>query len=127
MAEEHHLAPVTWKDALFSAFWVFLAAFIGSMIVVVPFFFVKPSVGIWVSVGIAAASLFVMGAYKALRMGIGNPLLAGLELTVIGVASAMAGWGIGMLFALALGSSCNGSAGGGWSWLVSIYPPAAGG
>ena len=99
LSEEHKVQPVTRKDALISALFVFVAALIGSVIPLIPFFFASPSTGIWISIGVSSAALFALGAYNALIFRIGNWFLKGLELTAIGVASAMVGWGIGIAFA----------------------------
>jgi VIT1/CCC1 family predicted Fe2+/Mn2+ transporter len=42
-------------------------------------------------------ALFAFGAYKA-KVTIGHPVKAGLELALIGIASALIGHGIGALF-----------------------------
>jgi len=49
------------------------------------------------SVGIAATSLFAVGAYKA-RQTTSPVLRSALELMTIGLVSAFIAWGIGKLF-----------------------------
>jgi VIT1/CCC1 family predicted Fe2+/Mn2+ transporter len=99
MAEEHRLPPLDRGHALRSALVVGLAAMIGSLVPVVPFFFLGVAAAAWASVGVAAASLFAIGVYKA-RRTIGHPVVAGIEMVAIGIASALAGWAVGALFAL---------------------------
>jgi len=42
-------------------------------------------------------ALFLVGVYKA-RQTVGRPGRSGLQMAVIGIASALAGYGIGTLF-----------------------------
>jgi VIT1/CCC1 family predicted Fe2+/Mn2+ transporter len=50
-----------------------------------------------IAIGSAALVLFALGAYKA-AVTDGAWWWSGLELALIGLASAMAGYGIGLLF-----------------------------
>ncbi len=99
MAEEHKLPPLERGQAVRSAVVVGVASILGSLVPVAPFVFLSFAVAAWASVSVAAASLFGIGVYKA-RRTIGRPLVAGMEMVAIGIASAMAGWGIGALFAI---------------------------
>jgi predicted membrane protein (TIGR00267 family) len=96
MAEEHQLTPVDRRQALRSALVVTIAAIIGSLIPILPFFFLPVGTSMWLAVLIAAVVLFVVGAYKA-RITIGKPVRSGLEMAVIGTVSAMAGYAVGAL------------------------------
>jgi len=98
LREEHKIYPVTRKDALLSSAFVFVAALLGSLVPLVPFFFLSPSLGIWISMAVCAIVLFVVGLYKSLALKVGNPFFKGLEMTLIGMASALVGWGIGVGF-----------------------------
>jgi len=97
LAEEHRLAPKTRRQAANSALTVGLSAIIGSLIPLAPFFALPIVPGIWTSLAISAAALFTFGAYKAKRT-IGHAGRSGLELLVIGMISALVGYGIGLLF-----------------------------
>ncbi len=97
MAEEHRLAPTSRREALRAAFIVGGSAVVGSLIPVLPFAFLGIGVASWVSVGVAALALFVVGAYKA-RVTVGHPGKSGLELALIGTVSAVAGYAVGLLF-----------------------------
>jgi len=97
MAEEFQMSPPDKSRAINSAFLVGLAAIIGSLIPLVPFFFLPILLGIWVSLAISAITLFVVGAYKA-RVTVGNPGRSGLQMTIIGIASALVGYVVGLLF-----------------------------
>jgi vacuolar iron transporter family protein len=96
MAEEHQLSPVDRKTALRAAWVVGLSAIIGSLVPIAPFVFLPVSTSMWMSVLFTALVLFGIGAYKA-RMTVGRPMRSGLEMTVIGIVSAMAGYLVGVL------------------------------
>jgi vacuolar iron transporter family protein len=96
MAEEHQLSPVDRKTALRAAWVVGLSAIIGSLVPIAPFVFLPVSISMWMSVLFTALVLFGIGAYKA-RVTVGKPMRSGLEMTVIGIVSAMAGYLVGVL------------------------------
>ncbi|HOS80600.1 MAG TPA: VIT1/CCC1 transporter family protein, partial [Anaerolineae bacterium] len=67
-----------------------------------PFFFlasglVSRGLSIGISLGVSAVALFLVGVYKA-RQTVGRPGRSGVQMAVIGIASALAGYGIGTLF-----------------------------
>jgi VIT1/CCC1 family predicted Fe2+/Mn2+ transporter len=62
-----------------------------------PFFFFDTGLSMWLSVGVAALTLFIVGAYKA-RVTVGRPLRSGLQIALIGTISAMVGYVIGLIF-----------------------------
>jgi VIT1/CCC1 family predicted Fe2+/Mn2+ transporter len=101
MAEEHGLAPINRKHALRSAFVVGISAIIGSLIPMVPFFFlsIPVNVSMMLAVLVAALTLFIVGAYKA-RLTIGSPGKSGLEMAAIGTVSALVGYAVGVLLKL---------------------------
>src|SRR5439155_317685 len=80
---------------------ILAAALAATLIPLVPFLFV-PLFGISVTaatimaVPLCAIVLFAVGAYKALTL-IGDWRISGLQMTVIGMVSAAAGYGIGRL------------------------------
>lgn len=96
MAEELQLAPTDRKQALRSALIVGLAAIVGSLIPLAPYFFLPVGMSMWLSIVIAALTLFVVGAYKA-RRTVGHPGKSGLEMAVIGTVSALVGYAVGAL------------------------------
>src|SRR6266566_4608028 len=101
MRDELHLAPVSGTGVVARALVTGFATLIGSLIPLVPFLFV-PLFGISVTaatimaVPLCAVVLFAVGAYKALTL-IGDWRISGLQMTVIGMVSAAAGYGIGRL------------------------------
>lgn len=96
MAEEHQLSPVDRSTALRSALIVGFSAIVGSLIPLVPFVFLPVNTSMWASVVMTAVVLFIVGAYKA-RVTVGKPGRSGIEMALIGTASAMAGYLVGLL------------------------------
>lgn len=97
MNEELKLSPVSKKQPYTAALIVFSATIVGSFIPIMPFFFLPIAQSIWISLGISALALFIVGAVKA-RLTVGNWGRSGLEMTLIGIVSALAGYGVGLLF-----------------------------
>ena len=101
MRDELHLAPVSSIGLVRRAFVTGFSTLVGSLIPLIPFLFV-PLFGISVTaatimaVPLCAAVLFGVGAYKALTL-VGDWRISGLQMLVIGMASAAAGYGIGRL------------------------------
>jgi len=94
MAEELKISPVEGHSLLRSAGIVGIAAIIGSLIPVVPFFGFPVTVAIWGSIAMAGASLFIVGAYKA-KATVGVWWKSGLQLLGIGLVTALIGYAIG--------------------------------
>jgi predicted membrane protein (TIGR00267 family) len=96
MTEEHRLADVDRKTSLRSAAVVGLASLVGSLLPLAPFLVLPVLAGSWAAVVFAAATLFALGVYKA-KVTVGHPVRSGLELAAIGTASAVVGYGVGVL------------------------------
>jgi VIT1/CCC1 family predicted Fe2+/Mn2+ transporter len=97
MSEEFQMTPPEKTRAFRSALIVGLSALAGSLIPLLPFFFLNVSLSIWSSIVIAALTLFIVGAYKA-RVTIGKPFRSGMQMAVIGTISALAGYVVGLIF-----------------------------
>ena len=98
MEQELKLEPIDRKAAIPAAIIVGVAAVIGSVIPLLPFFFLPIKNAIIVSLIISAISLFIVGYYKA-KKTIGRQLLKqGIEMMIIGMVSAIVGFFIGSLF-----------------------------
>jgi predicted membrane protein (TIGR00267 family) len=95
MAEEHNLHPIARRSSLRSAFVVGAASLVGAALPLVPFVLLPASIGAWAAVAFGALVLFAFGAYKA-RVTIGRPLKSGAELALIGTASALAAYAVGL-------------------------------
>lgn len=96
MREEHRLTPVDRADALRAALVVGVASVFGSVLPVMPFVLLGRSHALWVSALTSVSLLFALGAYES-RITVGRPLRGGLALAMIGSASALLGWLVGML------------------------------
>ena len=94
---ELKLSPVASSTALRSAFVVGVSAIVGSLIPLMPFFFLPIATSIVTAIVLAAATLFGAGLYKA-RATVGHPGKSGLQMAVIGIVSALAGYVVGLLF-----------------------------
>jgi VIT1/CCC1 family predicted Fe2+/Mn2+ transporter len=97
MLEEHGLVSPAPHAERRAALVVGLAALAGSLLPLAPFLIWRVSVAIAVAVPLGACCLFAAGAWNA-RATVGRPIRAGIELAAIGTASALVGWGIGLLF-----------------------------
>jgi vacuolar iron transporter family protein len=101
MRDELHLSPVPSAGIPRRAFVTGFSTLVGSLIPLAPFALV-PLAGISVTtatilaVPLCAAVLFAVGAYKAITL-VGDWRISGLQMTVIGMISAAAGYGIGRL------------------------------
>ena len=97
MRDELHLNPVEEKRPFKAALVVGVAAVVGSFIPLWPFFFLPLQSGIYVSMIVSAIALFMVGVVKA-KLTVGNWGKTGLQMAIIGMVSALAGYGIGLLF-----------------------------
>jgi len=97
MSEEFQMTPPEKSKAFNSALIVGLSALAGSLVPLLPFFFLNVGSSIWLSILLAALTLFVVGVYKA-RVTIGRPLRSGIQMAVIGTISALAGYVVGLIF-----------------------------
>ncbi len=96
MTEEHRLSEVDHGASLRSAAIVGVSALTGSLLPLVPFLLLPVRAGAWAAVALATATLFGLGAYKA-KVTVGHPARSGLELSLIGSASAAVGYAVGAL------------------------------
>lgn len=97
MRNELKLTPIENVNVLRIALVVGASAIVGSLIPLLPFLLLPIGLAVPVSLGVSALALFVVGAYKA-RITVGRPARSGLQMAVIGIVSALAGYLIGALF-----------------------------
>ncbi len=97
MAHELQLQPVEEKGLISDALLVGFSAIVGSLVPLAPFFFLPRIAAIWAGLAFAAAVLYGVGALKA-KLTVGKPHRSGLQMMLIGILSALAGYGIGALF-----------------------------
>jgi VIT1/CCC1 family predicted Fe2+/Mn2+ transporter len=96
MQQELKLTPPK-ENLIFTSAVVGLSALIGSFIPATPFFFLSIHNATIVALIVSTIILFFVGVYKA-KTTVGNPLKSGVELAVIGMLAALAGYAIGALF-----------------------------
>jgi predicted membrane protein (TIGR00267 family) len=98
MAQEFQLAPADEKGALKRSALVGIAAIVGSLIPLLPFFILPVSQSMVVSIILTGLTLFGVGVYKAKIMSIGRWYRSGFQMAAIGIVAALAGYLIGLLF-----------------------------
>ena len=96
MKDELGLTPVNRTDAIFSSVVVGGAAVAGSLVPLAPFLFVSATSGIPLSLVVSALVLFLVGFVKA-KVTVGSPLKSGVQLLIIGILSALAGYFVAAL------------------------------
>ena len=101
MAHELNLSPVERTQARKSALLVGVAAIVGSVIPLAPFVFLSTMGltifgGILTSLVVSAVTLFAIGWYKG-KATLGRPARSGTQMLIIGIVSALAGFGIAYL------------------------------
>lgn len=98
MQQELKLEPIQRKEALPAGIIVGFSAIVGSFIPLLPFFFFPIKTAIAISLVVSSLTLFVVGYYKA-KKTLGRQFIRqGLEMTVIGMVSALVGYFVGSLF-----------------------------
>ena len=96
MAEELRLLPEDYEKPVKSAFVVGVSAVIGSLVPVVPFFFLPVKLGMAYALAFSILTLFAVGAVKA-RITIGNWKKSGIEMAIVGTVAALVGYVVGSL------------------------------
>lgn len=97
MNEELGLFPINTTTVLRSSLIVGLAAVFGSLIPIIPFFFLDRSIAIPVSLVTSTTALFLVGVYEA-RTFVGLWWKKGLQMAAIGMGAALVGFAIGKYF-----------------------------
>ena len=94
MSEELRLFPEDYEKPFKSALIVGLAAVVGSLVPVLPFFFLPIKLGMIYALILSVFALFTVGAIKA-KMTIGNWKKSGLEMAIVGTVAALVGYFVG--------------------------------
>lgn len=97
MEQELKLTPVERKEALPVAVVVGVSAVVGSFIPLTPFLILPIITATWVSLIISSLTLFAVGYYKAQKTLGRKFIKSGVEMTVIGMVSALIGYLIGTI------------------------------
>ncbi len=96
--EYHNLYdPEEKMSPAYQSFLVGTSAIIGSLIPLIPFFFINVEQALYLSLIISLLSLFIFGAYKS-HIAKEKWLHGGLEMMIIGGVAAFAGFMVGVLF-----------------------------
>jgi predicted membrane protein (TIGR00267 family) len=98
MEQELKLEPIERKEALPTSIIVGAAALIGSFIPLVPFILLPVRTGMVVALATSAASLFIVGYYKAQKTTGRSLLKQGIEMMIIGMVAALVGYLVGSFF-----------------------------
>jgi predicted membrane protein (TIGR00267 family) len=85
------------QDVLRTSVTVTIASIIGSLVPLLPYFLVAAPTAVWLSVATSATALFGIGAYKAVSL-VGDWRRSGVEMVIIGLGAALAGFVVGRLF-----------------------------
>ena len=88
--------PIDFKYPIKSTIIVGLSTLIGSIIPLISFFLLPVKQAIIGSLIVSAIALFTVGALKA-KLSLGNWKKSGMELLIIGMISALLGYGVGLL------------------------------
>ncbi len=102
MSEELKLYPEDYEKPVKSGFVVGVSAVIGSLIPVLPFFFLDVKSGMAYALILSVITLFIVGSAKA-KVTIGSWKKSGLEMVVVGTVAALAGYLIGSLLGVVYG------------------------
>jgi VIT1/CCC1 family predicted Fe2+/Mn2+ transporter len=94
MKEELGLSPEEFAHPVRDALVVGGAAIVGSFIPLIPYFLVPLNTAFWMTLSISTLALFTSGAIKAKFTKI-NPFKSAVEMAVIGMTAAIAGYLIG--------------------------------
>ena len=97
MSEELKVTKDASENPLYASLIVGSSSVGGSLIPLVPFFLTQDiKTGILFSIIFSAVSLFITGFVKA-KVTIGSPVKSGIQMTLIGLTSALVGYVIGRL------------------------------
>ncbi|HUD10146.1 MAG TPA: VIT1/CCC1 transporter family protein [Candidatus Saccharimonadales bacterium] len=97
MREELNLLPVVRRDVYIYSLIVGVATFSGAMLPLIPFFFLHVHAALIVALVLSVVTLAAVGVYKA-HMTLGKPLKSALQMVIIGMGAAIAGYLIGLAF-----------------------------
>jgi len=94
MEQELRLYSTEHRSSIKSAWIVFYASFLGSIIPLIPFFLMSISSAVVVSILVSVIILFGAGVWKA-KLTIGSPWKNGIEMAILGIVAALLGYVIG--------------------------------
>ncbi len=92
-----HASPIEYRKPLTNAFVVGFASLVGSLIPLVPFFFLETKVSMYVAFSVSLIALFSTGAYTSYMTTGNHWKKAGIRMAVIGGVAALAGYAVGRI------------------------------
>jgi len=96
MSEELGLPPLETQNPTRAAVIVGVSAVVGSLVPLAPFLFFGVGESIVYSLILGTLVLFAVGAYKA-KITVGKWWKSGMEMALVGMVAAIAGWVVGKL------------------------------
>lgn len=96
MRDELHLTPMAETGLVRRAFITGISTVAGSLVPLLPFFFLPVGAATIAAVPLCAAALFAVGAYKAKTL-VGDWRTSGFQMLLIGMVSALFGYIIGRI------------------------------
>jgi predicted membrane protein (TIGR00267 family) len=97
MRDELNLLPVLKRDVYNYTVVVGISTFSGAILPLIPFFFLAVHPALVTALIISIVVLAAIGIYKA-NMTLGKPLKSALQMVIIGMGAAFAGYLIGLIF-----------------------------
>lgn len=97
MRDELNLIAIEKRDVYGYSLRVGLSTLCGSLLPLIPFFFLSVHTALILSLVVSVITLAAVGVYKA-KTTIGNPLKSAVIMVAIGMGAAIAGYLIGLLF-----------------------------
>ncbi len=97
MREELDLMPVVKKDVYSYSFNVGISTLCGALLPLVPYFFLEVHTALIASLILSVLVLAAVGVYKA-KLALGNTVKSAIQMVIIGMGAAIAGYLIGLLF-----------------------------
>ena len=97
MREELNLLPVVKRNVYRYTVTVGVATFTGAILPLIPFFFLSVHIALIAALVLSVVVLAGIGIYKA-NMTLGKPVKSALQMVIIGMGAAVAGYLIGLAF-----------------------------
>jgi vacuolar iron transporter family protein len=97
MRDELDLLPIVKHDVHVYSLVVGGSTFGGAILPLIPFFFLSVHVALIAALILSVIILAAVGAYKA-SITLGNPIKSALQMVIIGMGAAVAGYLIGLVF-----------------------------
>ncbi len=97
MREELDLLPIVKKDVYVYSLRVGLSTLVGALLPLIPYFILPVHAALIGSLILAIVILAIVGIYKA-KTTLGSPVKSAIQMVIIGMGAAIAGYLIGLLF-----------------------------